>query len=114
MQSYLNSHMKSEHKDLLFSLRSRTLRNIKCNFSSFYQSNLMCPICDKESDTQEHVMNCHLLLEAVGNVPSHVTYIHIFGTLEKQIEITSIYSTLLTTRNNILNDSLPGQTNTGP
>ena len=51
----------------MFSLRSRTVKNIKCNFPKMYLS-LMCPLCKADADTQEHVHVHELLCKVLYNI----------------------------------------------
>ena len=67
-QPYLRSCMFSnEEVSDLSSLRSHTLRTIRCNFKKLYQNNLNCPLnCWPDGsipiqDTQEHLLLCSRL-----------------------------------------------------
>ena len=60
---YMQPYMKSElfSKDdisLLFSLRSRTVRGIKNDFSEHFKPNLSCPLCSNHLDSLPEVLSC--------------------------------------------------------
>ena len=47
--------------NMLFQFRTR-MYNVKNNFRSNYkQSNILCPLCKKEEDTQEHMFTCQVI-----------------------------------------------------
>ena len=75
---------------LMFSLRRRTVRNIKCNFPKMYSS-LLCPLCKAHEDTQEHVLLCNVLYNILP-LSSDIDYAHMRGTTEQQtyIDCTSV------------------------
>ena len=114
IQSYLKSHMNNEHKALLFSLRSHTVRKIKDNFHTFYKADLLCPICEICIDSQKHIMECVQLLSHIPDIKKHIKYDHIYGNIDQQIEVTAYMYQLLEVREQILEDGLPGPNNTGP
>ena len=61
-QTYLSSPLfTNEDVYLLFSLRSRSV-DCKENFKSRYkESDTLCPLCRKESDSQTHMIKCDIL-----------------------------------------------------
>ena len=83
-QSYINSHMiNNEEVALLFSLRSKTVINIKSNFSSIHNMQLQCQLGCAAEETQEHCMEYPF--QTVNNSrDQNVLYAYIFGTLEQQ------------------------------
>ena len=55
--------------ELLFALRTRTVRNIKKNFPSQYNNNNMaCQVCFMLVDCQQHLLMCSELRKRVNNV----------------------------------------------
>ena len=67
---------------LLFALRSKTVRGIKINFRHMYSSEVtLCPICEKCVDTQEHVLQCEVLLNIEPN-REHIEFDHIDGNMK--------------------------------
>ena len=56
---YMKTHtLTNQEVALLFSLRSKTVKSFKANFSKLNNKNTTCPFCDTEDDTQEHALNC--------------------------------------------------------
>ena len=107
------SNRKLTHRQisLMFSLRSRTVRNIKCNFPKMYSS-LMCPLCNSHEDTQEHVLLCKVLHNILP-LSSDIYYAHMRGTTEQQTDIVQVFERYLNIRDELLecsglSSSLPG------
>ena len=81
--------------------------------------NTLCPLCERKSDTQCHVLNCQIILSIRPRNNTHIKYEHINGSLEQQIDLVVEYETYLELQDELLegNDSnqtsLPGQ-HTGP
>ena len=58
LQEYITSKELSDTQiSILFSLRSRSIRGIKENFKNMHKDNTLCPICERFSDSQEHLIN---------------------------------------------------------
>ena len=55
----------NEEVNLLHTLRSRTV-NAKCNFRNKYLNSLLCPLCQKEDDDQNHLWECDELKKRVN------------------------------------------------
>ena len=73
----------------MFALRSRTIQNIKSNFSDMYSS-LLCPFCKENEDTQEHL----LLRKVVRNIvplTNHIAFEHMGGTTDKQTDFPQTF-----------------------
>ena len=87
--------------ELLFALRTRTVRNIKENFSSQYKSNLSCQLCYLHVDSQQNLLVCSELTKRV-NIPADVQYSDIFQNSVKQLKIVRIMKQLLRTREILL------------
>ena len=53
-----------ETVNMLFKFRTR-MYNVKNNFRNNYKhSNILCPLCNKEEDTQEHLFMCQAIFES--------------------------------------------------
>ena len=62
-QEYLKSPKYTfKEASTLLALRSRTVNIIKANSRLFSQNDLLCPLCLKDEDTQEHCLNCPKLM----------------------------------------------------
>ena len=114
IQNYLKSSMTNRQKSLLFSLRSRMVRTIKGNFQTMYNSDIKCPLCHNEEDTQEHCLNCEFIIKNIDKVKEHIKYNHLFGSIQQQIEATKYFEDILQIRLQFEDNCLPGQNFTGP
>ena len=123
IQPYLKSNtFTTEMAGLLFNLRSSMTKNIKQNFSSFYQQNLKCKMnCNDPNaiDSQCHLLNCTVLSKLLSEEESirakGVKYEDIFGSLKEQREAVVILARILKVREDSMEeDSLPVGINTGP
>ena len=92
----------------LFNMRSSMTRNIKNNFSSMHKGNLGCKLCQEPdmTDSQSHLSCCvelkeHLNLGELEAVNS-VTYNDIFGSLDKQREVSLILTRIMEIREDLL------------
>ena len=108
-QEYLKSpNINFEEASVLVALRSKTVKDIKSNTRSFSQNDLMCPLCMKNEDTQEHCLECPKL-KNVKPTETHITYDQIYSHSEsEQQAIASLFLTILETRNQLLQEGLPG------
>ena len=64
MQKYFmpsEKYLKIEDSQLIFKLRCRTT-DVKMNMKGFYET-FKCRACGDENETQNHVLNCKILLE---------------------------------------------------
>ena len=91
---------KSE-AELLFALRTRTIRNIKKNFPTQFNNNMKCQLCSLHEDCQEDLLTCSELSKRV-KIPPDVKYSDIYESTEKQIKIVKIMKQLLRTREVLL------------
>ena len=58
-QEYIkSSKFRCEESTVLAKLRSKTVSDIKSNIRSFSQNDMLCPLCMKNEDTQEHCLEC--------------------------------------------------------
>ena len=51
--------------NLLFKLRTRMF-NVRNNFRNQYETNLLCPLCRVKEDSQEHLLECRMILNKVN------------------------------------------------
>ena len=109
-QEYLTNKMFSyEEASMLFALRSRTVKEIKCNMKSFSQNDKMCPLCLKTEDTQEHCMECPKLKHLQNKSDNQIQYNHIFSKSEQeQKAVTNLFLRILETRQSLIQEGLPG------
>ena len=117
-QEYLSSGMFSnEEISVLSSLRSHTLRTIRCNFKNLYKSNLHCPLkcwpagAEPINDTQEHLLLCSRLnqIQNTTVARSKVKYNDIYGDKYSQKAITSEFIQRMNTRNKTIQEELTSE-----
>ena len=97
-ENYFDNPIFSKSEvDLLFALRTRTVRNIKKNFPTQYKNNMTCQLCLLHVCCQEHLLVCPELTKSV-NIPTDIDYSDIYGNPEKQIKIVRIMRKLLRRR----------------
>ena len=95
-QPYLITNKLSNNQvSLLFNLRTPCVRGIKDNFHGQYNQNLKCDLCKKETDSQVHILKCHVLKQHIQWDQEKVKYEHIHGTLQQQINVTNLLCALL-------------------
>ena len=96
---------------ILFALRSHSLRGVKENFQNTYSQNSLCPICERFSDSQDHILQCKVLQD-ICPLEEQVEYNSIYGTTHEQEELVKVYEKYLSLRDELLEDtaqqSLPG------
>ena len=102
--------MNNEKMSLLFSLRCRTVINVKGNFSTMYDGQVQCQLGCTTEETQEHLFECPVITQNKKQ-NSIVKYAHIFGDPEQQVVITREFNLLLEEREALLQqpaaESLP-------
>ena len=108
-QEYITSSIfTNEDVSTLFSLRSRSVECRK-NFKNSYKENdLLCPLCEMECDSQQHMLRCsvlskHLLSNNVSN--DQIEYEDIFRSCRKQKEVTTLFKELIEIRKLIIEES---------
>ena len=105
-QEYISSkNITRRQSSLLFSLRSKTVRGIKENWSFMGQENTLCPICERHQDSQSHVINCPVMLSIKSKTNNYVIYEHIDGSLEEQIQLVQEFEKYLELRDMLLEDN---------
>ena len=113
-QTYIKCPLfNNEEVNLLHALRSRMI-NVKNNFSSKFQNNLLCPLCENERDDQPHVLEC-TELQSIFNTKElsngKVKHDDIFGAVDKQKEATQLFLQLLNIRNELVDENLVKKAN---
>ena len=104
-QLYLKTNrLKNKQVSLLFNLRNQCVRGIKDNFHGYYNHSLKCDLCNNETDTQDHLLKCHVLKQHIQWNHEEVKYKHIYGTLQQQITVTILISALLEVRELLLEE----------
>ena len=114
-QKYLTSPLFSNSEtEMLFALRTRTVKEFKANFPNMNIGNMNCPLnCWKEGeqpsgDTQQHILHCpQLKVETSDLARGQVEYNHIFSDVHKQKEATVLFEKLLEAREQNLNKPDP-------
>ena len=109
-QEYLKSTIFSNDEVcLLASLRSHTVRSIRCNFKNMYQNDVSCPLKCWEPDSQplpdnqEHILQCKRLKLKTNTVASNkITFKDIYGDVSSQKCVTSLIMEKLDRREEIL------------
>ena len=90
MQQYLETRTSSvQETKFLFALRSRMV-NVKVNYREKH-TNLLCPCCKMEDDSQEHLLSCSEIKEDSILVRSVPAYQDLFGSnVEEQVNLARI------------------------
>ena len=101
-QEYLlTNRLTNKQVSLLFNLKCESVRNIKDNFHFQYPGNLMCPLCKLEVDSQSHILLCSVLKNNT-HIDPEVKYEFIYGSLQEQVMVTTLFSSLLDLREQLL------------
>ena len=100
-QYFEDQRFSRSEVELLFALRTRTVRDIKANFPSQYGRNLTCDLCEVAVCCQEHLLSC-VRLQAHVNIPGDACYSDLFRNTDKQLNIVRIFKKLLRTRELLL------------
>ena len=120
-QEYLtNGLFTNSQKSLLFNLRSMCDNNFKDNFHNNQQDNT-CPLCKLGPDSQKHALSCNIIAEHLNQQEKitiqNITYKYIFGDVNEQLKITSIYQTIIRIKKKLIKNTqstaYPG-INSGP
>ena len=103
MAEYIKDpRLNTRKKQLLFSLRSRTL-DVMGNFKSQNQSP-WCISCGLFQETQGHLLQCPSLVKNLKYLQGQTSILEekfIYGNLEQQIMIVNVYSDILEERENL-------------
>ena len=66
MKHYFDHRFSPDLANLLFKFRTRTYL-VKNNFRNNYKNtNILCPLCEKFDDTQQHLLVCEKILQVTG------------------------------------------------
>ena len=98
----LSTSITSIQSSLLFSLRSKTFRGIKENWSFMGQENTFCPICERFKESQSHVLNCPVMISIRPKMNNHIIYDHIDCSLEEQMDVVREYENYFKLRDILL------------
>ena len=116
-QRYLSSPLfNNKQTKLLFNLRNSCVNEFKSNF---YVS--ICPLCNSNSDSQEHALNCSYIRNVFTTEQNAslntVSYSDIFSDTEKQFKVTQLFELIIQIREKLRaptsTPAYPG-INTGP
>ena len=103
LQNYLQSeNLTFKQKQLLFSLRTRSV-NVKRNYKNKYRhTNLFCSLCDdKLVESESHILECKSTQEQLGNI-GDATYEDIFSSdISRQEKITKIFEKVIRLRDTL-------------
>ena len=102
MRTYLKTNLIHENQArLIFKIRTRML-NVKNNFKN-NQTNLCCPICQNDEDSQEHMMMKCSILE---NKITSKEFLTMFGCdEEKMAEVVKKVEMIVNERNYIIENA---------
>ena len=107
-QTYMKSPLfMDEEVNLLHSLRSRAVP-VKCNLSSIYTNNLLCPLCEVHRDDQSHLLVCSVLKSKLTSneaAQSKIVYEDIFADHQKQKQVTYLLKQLIKIRESLVDES---------
>ena len=116
MSKYMSSPMFDfKSVQMLFAIRTRTVRTIKNDFSGMYPD-VACPLGCGQTDTLPNILTCpalqvHMMTDSVTN--DAVKYEDVFSPdVKKQKQVTELYRQLLEIRENQL--KCPPAALTGP
>ena len=101
-QKYLSTNkLNNKQVSLLFNWKCQSVSGIKDNFHQQYPVDLLCPLCKIEVDSQNHILTS-LVLKKHINIDPAIKYEFIHGSLEEQVMVITLYSSLLELREHLL------------
>ena len=109
-QKYLESkELTLKEACMLVALRSHSVKEIKTNFKTFNKDDLLCPLCLRNEDTQEHCLECPKLKNIAENTNENIDYDHIYSdNVLAQKRVAAQFLLLLEERDRLLQAGLPG------
>ena len=119
-QSYLtSSKFDNSMTSLLFNLRCSSLNEFKDNFHTQYGKSPPCKlICGMGTDSQRHALSCSAIIRKLTpeelNSINQLNYSFLFGSMEEQLQIITIYQRIIEIRAAADLNGLPGPNNSGP
>jgi hypothetical protein len=95
-QKYITSGtFNNDQIYLLFKLRTRMV-DVKRNFKNLYNNEMSCRLCDKEEETQMHLLKCEIIALNCPEVNELVKYQDLFSdNVIKQHKATKLFQTIL-------------------
>ena len=99
----LSEEFKDEQICELFALRSRMIQ-VKRNFIGKYRQDLLCSLGCSVEETQDHLLDCKLLIEKMEDITilADVDHSDLFGTVQEQLAVTKCFSEILHIRENLI------------
>ena len=109
-QEYITSvRLNNKQTSMMVNLRSRCVRSFKKNFATFYTGDQQCPLCGSELDSQEHALECHKVREHMNQeelcLRRQAKYEHIYGSTEEQANLASVYLSIISIRERLLEET---------
>ena len=109
-QPYLfNPLFTNNEAYLLAALRSRSVRNVKCNMKNIYSNDKSCRFnCNYEDDSQQHMLKCLPVITNNSKLTNHpeAVYNDIFDSnVTKQKNITQVFEQIIKCRNQMMEQS---------
>ena len=77
IQDYLKETASVIESKFVFALRSRMV-DVRCNYRGQHV-NTLCPLCNKDEDSQPHLLHCEKLSNSTALVISTPEYMNLFG-----------------------------------
>ena len=89
----------------MYKLRNRVI-DLKENFKSSYQKNMWCRTCFLFSESQSHLLQCPAIVMKLKNEIdfNSIEYSMLFSTIENQVKIAKIYTVILKTRLDLIEE----------
>ena len=103
-QLYLkHKYFSNKKSSLLFNLRCQTVRNVRYNFHTYYNNDILCKLgCTQEIDSQEHMLSRRRVISQLAKEDKEllktVQYKDIFGEPEEQYHITRVFKSIIKIR----------------
>ena len=119
-QPYLTSQkFDNDMTSLLFNLRCSSVNEFKDNFHTQYGKYPPCQLlCGKGIDSQRHALICPAILRKLTheelNSINQLNFSFLVGSIEEQLQITTIYQRIIEIRAAANQTGLPGPKNSGP
>ena len=105
-QEYLTSKLFSNQQCyLIFALKSNTLRGVKNKFRSIYLENSLCPLCERNIDSRQHIALCQVLPNCLSE-ERVINYSDLTGNINQQHDFISSYKKLLEIRDELLAEAI--------
>ena len=119
-QPYLTSQkFDNDMTSLLFNLRCSSVNEFKDNFHTQHGKYPPCQLlCGKGIDSQRHALICPAILRKLTNEElnsiNQLNYSYLVGSIEEQLQITTVYQRIIEIRAAANQTGLPGPNNSGP